>query len=172
MKDTTRKCRYRSGVTLLELLVSISLTAVVLSSLTYAIHLLYRSQDRIHSDLAWDTVAPRLARQVRSDAHRATAFESAEGSGATFAGSGSRSTEYLLQDGALIRRELADERIVSQQVFRLGDAWRVRWQEDRGIVHLTMSRELPDRGGGPPVRFAAALGLDYATETGQEAGVQ
>ena len=61
----------RRGYSLVEMLVVMTLMAVVMSSIALVLHGLHRAERRLHDDVDFDRTLQRLATQFRVDAHAA-----------------------------------------------------------------------------------------------------
>lgn len=163
--------RNRSGYSLIEMLIVISVISIVLATVAVALHTLVNVNRQIRDELPNSAMFTRLALQVRGDAHQALQFAAdvrTDGTSlARFTLRDESVALYETKPAVFVRRLMRGEQQVHQEVFRIGRETSYRWStrdEPRTIVTLSVRRrsgKFADAAGGEFTEtIDAALGLD------------
>ena len=156
----------RSAYSLIELVIVISLTGTVLSGVGVAVHLQYRTNRQLRRDMIYSTIMPRLANQLRSDAHRANQLE-VQGELIVLTEPAEASVEYRSTPQGIERTRHRRGAVLHREVFPLGDGVAATWRQlevaGAPLLQLQVHRR-PAAGSllaarGPDV-VEAAIGLD------------
>lgn len=162
----------RRGFSLVELLVVLSMMAIVLVLCVGLIHTLLRLDRAARAQVAEDADLSRLAREFRRDVRAATALEpipfaAGPSTWLPLALPGGRTVEYRSRGNTLIRSERTAEAILRTETFRLPSRVAVRWEiegtGDRTVVGLVLDPP-PGREAGPAPaghRIEGVLGQDH-----------
>ncbi|HWE37979.1 MAG TPA: type II secretion system protein [Isosphaeraceae bacterium] len=141
--------RRRRGVFLVELLVVISVTAILIFLCATLIQLFLRLQKTERTLLTERAALSRLARDLRRDAHAATHAETNE-SLVLDRPDGTR-VEYRAREGALDRVERANGEVRRRESYRLPVrvvvAFEILKDELAPRIALTLARPLGERRG-------------------------
>jgi len=165
MNDRPRR---RRGYALIELLVLITIVAVMLGLCAGMLHLLMRL-DRVGRSAADEAAdMARLGRDFRADAHASPAAGPAGRTpdGITLAVAEGRSVEYRARPTDILRTVREGDKVRHREQYRRPARSAVRFEVARdgpaAIASLTISREPGGKDGSPArdVRIDAALGLD------------
>lgn len=161
--------RRPKGYTLVEALVSIVLVGTTLSTITVALHGLFRAEHRIADRLEQDRVLENMAVRLRIDVHdvQSASIDMAEESQATLMLSmpGSRSIRYSFRDGQLDRSVHMGDELSHHDSFVASGIQAAKWSlspaESPTLVLLelvALDRERTKRMAAP-IRIQAAIGI-------------
>jgi prepilin-type N-terminal cleavage/methylation domain-containing protein len=158
--------RGRMGYSLVEMLVVISVMAVLASCTAVALHGMYRADRAARRELEASASISRLAARLRTDAHAAASAEVNEGLLTLKLGEAG-SVSYELAAGRVERLVRQDDKIEHRDAFRLAvDAagqWHVAKQEGATFVSLQL-----ERSEGKPSRIDAQVGRARRFESAGE----
>ena len=159
----------RRGITLVELMVVVTMSGVIFSAAAVCLHSMYRADQRVRQETLHRSAVSRLARQFRTDAHRAVAARQlddnpADAQGLVFAGPSKRTIEYRVQDSEILRTVKDGEQVRHRDAFRLERGARVAWQIDDGpkpMAAVQIVRASPGgaASNGLQDRIEAAVGV-------------
>jgi len=145
--------RFRSGKSLVELMVVISVVSVVLAACTTTLAALLHLERQFRRDAEQTTTLARLATRIRSDAHQASGLQAGET--CVLSLPGGEAIHYALDGRAITRIVRRGEAIVHRDAFRLpGDAaiaFQAVEQSGGQLLRLTI------RSSGRPVRGSPAV---------------
>ena len=160
----------RRGYSLIEMLVVMTLMAVVMSSITLVLHGLQRAERRLHDDADFDRTLHRLATQFRADAHAARgageiADDDDSQSALTLEMPDEKTVTYSIEPGGVRRLVRQGENTMHREWFALAGrsvAWRstTRGAHDRVvtlIVKPNNDRVAADQSAAAIVRIDAAV---------------
>jgi hypothetical protein len=120
-----------SGYALVELVVAMSALAVVLTSVSVVLGMLWRAQGDVQSDLTHLAVRSQLLRQLRADAHAAesvslVADARVEAARLVFLQHDGR-IEYARSANHVVRSDVRAEQVVHREMYALGDGADASW---------------------------------------------
>jgi prepilin-type N-terminal cleavage/methylation domain-containing protein len=155
----------RSGFTLIELAVVVTLTSVVLTLSAATIITLFRVERQFAGDAAQDFALARLASHWRADAHQATTAKM--DAGCELILPGGRTIRYTFASPAVIREVRRGDQLEHRDAFvltrRSVAEFSVEPSGDGKIVQLMVEpAQIPERAHSTPVRpltIAAAVDL-------------
>lgn len=146
--------KHRSGISLIELMVAVTLVSILLSATAVLLTALFRSEVQLRGDLRQQTALARLNHQFRADAHAAAACAVTDR--CVLTRRDGLSIEYAWQAPRLTRRVLREETVELQDAFELSGEARLRFsREDVGSRQLVQMTIEP--GETPPRRYATAV---------------
>lgn len=164
----------RGSFSLIEVLVSITLTAVLFGSTAILTVLLFRLERTGRSDLAETMTMGRLVAEFRSDVHAAIHAEF-EGDLLLLQGWDDQRVHYRIEDEALIRREGIPGGTDRVERYRLRPGNRARWEpndEDRAgpivLVIESAGAQTEPSLRRSPIRVEAMPGRDHRFARGGE----
>lgn len=142
--------RPRSGYSLIECLVAISLIATTFTLVATSLHGMYRSSQSVRQDVEMETEWFRFAGQFRADAHQALSFALEEKSEPEVAASAlslawpdGRNVRYALRPQHIERVVLRGDEVVHRETYRLPAPAIPHWQINRDrlspIVSLVLA---------------------------------
>ncbi len=162
------KC-HRKGTTLVELIVVITLTALILSTVAVTLNAMYDIDNQVRDDVARMTNWGRLSIALRRDAHTAQSAKVVDST--NYDPSGSKALElkisptrrivYTRDERAVIRQVYDDDLVTHQDGFSLRPDVEPVWQVDTG-GHLPMAvmTAVDAEGQSMGSSIEAAVGLD------------
>lgn len=170
--------RRTRGITLVELLVVITLVAVIISAVATCLHSMYRADRRTRESMAGQSALGRLSLQFRADAHAAADAvvkgQAAEGpSSIVFSRSTGETVEYRLDRTDVLRIVRKNEKVAHRDAFRLPRRTQVEWQEATGeepFVSMVV-QYLPESDVDEATRhqrIEAAVGLRHSVAQDDE----
>jgi hypothetical protein len=165
--------RPRRGIALVELLVVISVTAILILLCATLIHTFLRLQKSDQALLVEGASLSRLARDLRRDAHASLRAETAAGSAVLDRPDGTR-VEYRPREGALDRVERAKGEVRRRESYRLPSRAAAAFEvvEDGGskLLTMTITRPRGSRRGEDrmEVRVEAAVARYRRLSTSEE----
>ena len=143
--------RYRSGFTLLELLIVISISSAILVLATVVIHQTMKFSSRLKQHRESHLAMNRLANVLRDEVHRARSMEMQDGVLA-LTGSGEATADFEIQENVVVLTRRAKKKVISQEVFNLRRNVKIVWQTD----------EMPERIGLAVFRELRGVAKEYA----------
>lgn len=159
----------RRGITLVELMVVVTMSGVIFSAAAVCLHGMYRADQRVRQESLHRSAVSRLARQLRTDAHRAVTARQLDDSpdgdqGLVFAGPWKRTIEYRVQDSEILRTVKDGDQVLHRDAFRLQRGARVAWQIDDGRIPMAAVQIVRASRGGADAsdlqdRIEAAVGV-------------
>lgn len=161
------------GVSLVELIVTLSACSAILTTSAVLIHRAMHAQSKAHAFFDGERGARRLAHQFRRDAHDAQAMETEDSSGepssegkllVRFAMRDGESVEYRQTDGRVARTHHSGEQVLGREVFDF--TGETRFSADNrspGFVALSIEPaiESPNERSNQPAKPLAT----YSTAT-------
>ena len=172
------RCHRRGGMTLIELMVLMTIVALLLGASVTHLQLLMRldREGRVGSDRS--ASLDRLGRQLRRDAHDATdaePFNESNVNGLRLRFSvpegTKRKVEYRVGKGEIVRVEASGDRTVHREIHtipRLIEAkFELRGDAGRRIVAFVSKTAVAKESDAPPLfeEILAALGMDRSDTT-------
>ena len=162
----------RTGVTLIELIVVMTVLSVVWLSITTVLYTLYRADHRLRDDLQCEFAMDRLANRLRLDAHSATSanlLDLAEGGHELVLSiADERNVHYGLSDEGVYRIVRKGAAILHQDVFLVGHAtanWELRSPPDPWVIVLTLTTREGRSQSTRVRRIKAAVAPTHITES-------
>ncbi len=166
------------GITLVELLVVITLVAVIISAVATCLHSMYRADRRTRESMAGRSTLGRLSLRFRADAH-ASLDAVVEGqppnepSSIIFSRSTGETVEYRFDPTDVLRIVRKDEKVAHRDAFRLPRRTRVEWQAAVGEEPLVsmVVHDLPKSDVDKATRqqrIEAAVGLRHSVAQNHE----
>jgi type II secretory pathway pseudopilin PulG len=160
----------RSGKSLIEMLILISLTSVVLGTVATTLVALFKTDRQVRRDVEQQTTLARLGSRFRTDAHAARSCQI--GKACDLSWPDGRVVRYALEGHRLSREVRRGDSIEHHDTFVLPDTAAVRFEQpaDRGgrLVRLSITaKEHTDKPFLTAVRPAtidAAVGLALAKQ--------
>lgn len=157
---------WRSGYTLVEVLVVVTITSLILTSVGVTLSSLFRVEGQLRSGGAEQAILGRLTLQLRGDAHRATAAEPLRGAesdqGFVLRLPDDATAEYRVTSRGVRRTLQRGDQREHHELFRLAQGGEaradIRREADATIVTLRIDRRSsPEpRGIVPAARQAVA----------------
>ena len=146
----------RRGFTLIECLTAFTLLASVLAAVSVTLHTLYQADHRLRDVLAQDRELERLAKDLRTDVHVATAVAvnteaAASGSELALTCGQDRTVTYTLQPRQVDRMERQGDAVMRRESYRLplvSTAWQVQPEGGLHVVTLQIDPPPADRDAG------------------------
>ena len=160
----------RRGFTLIEMLVSITITSVMLGIAVAAIYALMRSDETARRQLGRQTTLARLSQQFRRDVHaslRLTGPEPADGKSQAWKlhGADGRVIQYRMGNESLVRTVLVGNAVKQRESYALLPKEQAKLEMAPGtsVVSLWLTASLePGRIAPPaPIEIDAALAADF-----------
>jgi type II secretory pathway component PulJ len=168
----------RSGVSLVEMLVVITVLTAVLGSVAVTLHVLWRLEAGRRNAAAAAEALSRLSAQLRADAHQAIAIEPHQADDNLPAGLALMLPDqtrvvYQPKENLVYRTSMSGEATSHRDVFRLAPglraAARVAGEEERPVAELEVTRQSdapePERAAYPWVRIVAAVNSHEGVES-------
>jgi len=160
----------RSGKTLVEMLILISLTSLILGTVTTTLIALFKTDRQVRRDLEQQTTLARLSSRFRTDAHAAKSCQIGETCDLTWPDG--RVVRYALAGQHLSREVHRNGAIEHRDAFVLADTAAVRFEQPAmqggRLVRLSITaKEHSDKPYLTAVRPAtidAAVGLSPPTK--------
>lgn len=148
--------RCRTGKTLLELMVVITLVSGALGLCAVTLTALFRTELQLRRDREQQFISARLAELWRADAHAAVACQAGED--CRFQLADGRTIRYAI-DGPRVRREVTrGDKPEHRDSFAVpasaGVTLAIREQDDRELAVLTIRAQRSDRAYATPTRAA------------------
>jgi hypothetical protein len=174
-----RPADLRSGTTLVEMLVSITVAGAIAAAAVSLIAVLLRADVAAREKLRERASVSRLARQFRADVRTALAAESADAEPdagrplVRLALAGGGAVEYRLGDERIVREETAAQGARRVEAFALPKPGRARVTTSAGprgtMVRLTIEdgADPVGRPSGRVVEIDAALGVRWGLAGGK-----
>ncbi|MBC8353048.1 MAG: prepilin-type N-terminal cleavage/methylation domain-containing protein [Planctomycetes bacterium] len=140
----------RTGFTLVELLVVLTVFTFLLASVALAIGTLFRAQGELQNELAQATVASRIAAQLRADAHFATSAEMIEEGDVDIVRlvlPNATKVDYATHPRRIIRTVTTSESETHREVFSMLEGTTTSWDistETPVFITMTMSYRSPE----------------------------
>ena len=161
------KRRRRAGVSIVEMLIVIAITAMLISMTGVCLHGFYRSHARLGGNLERGAAVDRLFLQLRTDAHaakRAAIVDEASSKSLVLTAPDGTETHYAGSNGDVSRVVRQGDSIIHRDMFRLPGVEGVEWSllEDPGsILVLTIQpcKGLSQDGVAIPMTAEAIVGL-------------
>ena len=159
------KANSRRGWSLLEMLVVISLTAILLSVSGVLLTALLRSQGMLSADIRQQSARARLATQLRTDAHEASSAKSPSPQVCDFLLESGETVHYEIKESSLHRELRQKETILEREKFPLNGlfaAFAVDESQQRPLVRLTLETVAEGLKYSRPARpstLEAAVGI-------------
>ena len=157
--------KYRTGWTLLEMMVVIPLMALLLSASAVLMTSVLRSQGALWSQIQQESARSRLAVQLRADAHASSSAKISSPKVCEFMMSEVDSVHYEIKEDSLRREVRVKEEILERADFPLeGLAATFVLDEtgERPLIRLTLKAAPEERQHSRPSRpstIEAAVGL-------------
>ena len=113
----------RPGFTLVEMLVVMTIFALMLSTVSVTVATLWRAQADVQNELQQSAIVMQLARQLRADGHLAlsAALSPAEGDQVQVLRltTSQGRVEYALEPGRIVRMAYAADQLIHREVYSL-----------------------------------------------------
>ena len=176
----------RLGVSLIELIVTLSACSAVLTISTALLHRAMHAQSRARSFFDGERSARRLAGHFRRDAREALSIETEDGAGnasvdvastddelvVRFEMFDGESIEYRQSGGRVERTQKVDERIEAREIFVFSKETRLSAiAQPPGIVALSIDSQLANQAAPPLTPFAAPTILRVEVAVGRNSRV-
>ena len=163
----------RRGVSLVELLVVMSLGALLLTTSGVVLHRIMHSHGKTRNFLAASRSALRLSDQFRRDVHRAreaTTDGLPEGVVLRLQLGESRVVEYSHVDDLVRRTQLEGEKTAAREEYSFprGSQVSVREQSSPRLLGLSVTSTPGDAAGPPQPGFATAMHLLIEAQVGRD----
>jgi len=158
----------RAGVSIIEMMVVISLAAVLISLSGVCLHGMYRAHARLDGNLQRRAALDRLALQLRCDAHaaeQATLVDEEAAATIVMIQTTDKTEIRYRSDGSdVVRTVTRGETVVHRDLFRLPGVERMEWtllDQARPTVNVTVrpTEGLSRDGTAVPLTLRATVGL-------------
>jgi hypothetical protein len=171
----------RRGVSLIELIVTLSACSAILTTSAVLIHRALHAQSKAHAFFDGERSARRLAQQFRRDAHNAQAMETEDSSGehvsqgkllVRFTMRDGESVEYRQSSGRVERTERLAEQVGARESYEFSVETRFSAAASSpGVVSLSIepAKELSNEPAQPLAPYAAATVLSIEDALGRNA---
>ncbi len=177
--------RRRRGLTLIEMSVVISMTAVVLSTMAVALHTMFRIDRQVRQELLATDNLMRLSTQLRGDAHQAlsAAIDAADGGERNAASDrlllsmgDNRSISFQIVAPRIERLVRRGDAVEHRESYRLAENTSLKWLVDNEQPLTSVRLEIHYDSDEQPQPYRpvsmlsidAAVGLDHAHASRQE----
>ena len=146
----------RSGMTLIEMLVSMGLAGVVLTVVATLLAALWRADAKMRADIDARQSLARLELALRSDCQAAVAAEVDAGGMLTLAAGDQGRITYSTDGRRVDRLVMAEDRIDHRESFRLPRESGVQFRVEERIVRLTL-QPIEQTAADAPSRVSATI---------------